>query len=516
MASVPSVVISALMRKTVTLTPLIDADQQRRPACASRNATSTEAAGERQLIGPPGRRRSERHDHRRERGDRADREVELAADQQQRRGTGDDADARRVLEDVDEVRRWFRRSNGDVIEKKTNRTTRTTNRAAVSGSGHARTCLARSASSRRPAPQPRRSRSPGVRRRPADAAGQLVVSHAYPPAAASSRPVVISSPRQLGGDASLDHDIRPVGDLDRLLVVGRHDEHRHALRGEIAQRAVDVRAGADIDAARRLDEHQRPRVALQPTRQQHLLLVAARQRAHRLLGVVARADRQAFAPATGRPLPRPGHGSARAGTGSASSRRPRSPRLAGPANAPPALRSAGRKPMPAPMAAGGPSNVATAALDLQACHGRGGGCRSAVSPTSAAPEPSLPNSATTSPGVTADVDVLEGTPRPAPVQRSDWRIADGVGRAAPGAPPRPSGARSSPRSSRGRSVAVHRRQQRGRAVAQHLDPVGDLGHLVEAVGDVDDGDALVAQPSDEARTGPRPRDARGRRSAHRG
>ena len=52
------------------------------------------------------------------------------------------------------------------------------------------------------------------------------------------------------------------------------------LRGEVAQDAVDVGLGADVDAARRLVDDQDARLARQPLGEQHLLLVAARQVAH--------------------------------------------------------------------------------------------------------------------------------------------------------------------------------------------------------------------------------------------
>ena len=110
--------------------------------------------------------------------------------------------------------------------------------------------------------------------------------------------MVIASPVSSATISPLDMTYDPVGDLDGLLVVGRRDEHRDALGGEDAQRAVDVLAGADVDAAGRLDEHEDVALALQPAAQQHLLLVAARQRAHRLARVVARADRQLVVPAS--------------------------------------------------------------------------------------------------------------------------------------------------------------------------------------------------------------------------
>ena len=60
---------------------------------------------------------------------------------------------------------------------------------------------------------------------------------------------------------------------------GRSDETTssgEALRREVAQNAIDVGLGADVDAARRLVDDQNARRARQPFGQHHLLLVAAR------------------------------------------------------------------------------------------------------------------------------------------------------------------------------------------------------------------------------------------------
>ena len=76
------------------------------------------------------------------------------------------------------------------------------------------------------------------------------------------------------------HDDDAVADADDLRQVGRDDEDRDAAVGEIVDDRIDLRLGADIDAARRLVEDQRPSAAVcKQARQQHLLLVAAGQRA---------------------------------------------------------------------------------------------------------------------------------------------------------------------------------------------------------------------------------------------
>ena len=56
-------------------------------------------------------------------------------------------------------------------------------------------------------------------------------------------------------------------------------------RGEVQQQRVEVALGADVDAARRVVEQQHLRVGRQPARHDDLLLVAARQRGDRVLGI---------------------------------------------------------------------------------------------------------------------------------------------------------------------------------------------------------------------------------------
>ncbi len=62
-------------------------------------------------------------------------------------------------------------------------------------------------------------------------------------------------------------------------------QDRQALVGEVADDLVDAGAGADIDAHRRAIEDQKLRFGGQPFGQHHPLLVAARKRRDRILGL---------------------------------------------------------------------------------------------------------------------------------------------------------------------------------------------------------------------------------------
>ena len=57
------------------------------------------------------------------------------------------------------------------------------------------------------------------------------------------------------------------------------DQHAAAARGEVADQRMDLRLGGDVDALRRLVEQQHADLARQPFGQDHLLLIAAGQRA---------------------------------------------------------------------------------------------------------------------------------------------------------------------------------------------------------------------------------------------
>ena len=99
--------------------------------------------------------------------------------------------------------------------------------------------------------------------------------------------VFLGRPRrgQLARDGALAHDEHAVGQPEDLGQVGRHDDHAEPLRGEVADDLVDLGLGADVDALGRLVEHQHLGLGRQPAGEQDLLLVAARQRRHRLLPV---------------------------------------------------------------------------------------------------------------------------------------------------------------------------------------------------------------------------------------
>ncbi len=80
------------------------------------------------------------------------------------------------------------------------------------------------------------------------------------------------------GDPAAAQHQDPVRQLEDLRQVRRHDQHRRARLGMGDQRRVDVALGADVDALGRLLDHEQRRLAPQPFAEQHLLLVAARER----------------------------------------------------------------------------------------------------------------------------------------------------------------------------------------------------------------------------------------------
>ena len=76
----------------------------------------------------------------------------------------------------------------------------------------------------------------------------------------------------MGAVAQHDHPVR-IG--DDLVELGGDHEQRKTVIAQFADQADDLGMGADIDAARRLVEHQQSRRGREPARQQHFLLVAA-------------------------------------------------------------------------------------------------------------------------------------------------------------------------------------------------------------------------------------------------
>ena len=88
---------------------------------------------------------------------------------------------------------------------------------------------------------------------------------------------------QLIGDAAFKDDDDPVGQLfDFVFFVG-YDDHTQALARQLAQEAVKLLLGADIDAACRAQGDNHFGVAAQGAGKHHLLLIAAAQVRDRLL-----------------------------------------------------------------------------------------------------------------------------------------------------------------------------------------------------------------------------------------
>lgn len=86
--------------------------------------------------------------------------------------------------------------------------------------------------------------------------------------------------RQFGGDQPVAEDEHAgAHGRDFLEVGGDHHQRGAGLRA-LAQHAIDLPLGADIDAGRGLLEHHERLVQVEPARQHHLLLVAARELLH--------------------------------------------------------------------------------------------------------------------------------------------------------------------------------------------------------------------------------------------
>jgi hypothetical protein len=99
-----------------------------------------------------------------------------------------------------------------------------------------------------------------------------------------------------------------VADERNLGQLAREEEHRGAVRGELAQERVDLALGADVDAAGRVEAEQGLEPVREPAGDRHLLLVAAREPADLPLrpGVDReRLDCRAHAAALGADVDRP-------------------------------------------------------------------------------------------------------------------------------------------------------------------------------------------------------------------
>ena len=119
----------------------------------------------------------------------------------------------------------------------------------------------------------------------------------------------------LGDDRAVGDHQHAVGQAEHLGdLAGDHDDGDAAV-GQVAHQRVDLRAGADVDAAGGLVEQQHAAVAQQPAGQDDLLLVAAGQGADLAVDVGrAHVQRRGSAPGP-RPARRPGRGSRRGRSG---------------------------------------------------------------------------------------------------------------------------------------------------------------------------------------------------------
>ncbi len=96
-----------------------------------------------------------------------------------------------------------------------------------------------------------------------------------------SASLLISSPDQLAGDATFDHHEHPVTKAGQLLYFRRDDDHAGALGGKAAHNGVNIAACAHVHAARWLVQDDHLDRLGQPLPDDDLLLVAAREVAHR-------------------------------------------------------------------------------------------------------------------------------------------------------------------------------------------------------------------------------------------
>jgi hypothetical protein len=78
----------------------------------------------------------------------------------------------------------------------------------------------------------------------------------------------------------LAHHEDAVAKPDQLRQFGRDDDDADTLLGQVAQDAVDLGLGADVDAPRRLVEEDHLRIDREQLGERHLLLIAARQARH--------------------------------------------------------------------------------------------------------------------------------------------------------------------------------------------------------------------------------------------
>jgi len=81
--------------------------------------------------------------------------------------------------------------------------------------------------------------------------------------------------RHLSDDFAPEHNDHTVANQANLRQFGREQEHGRAGIGQLSQEPIDLMLGADIDAASRIEAKQGLKARGDPSRNDHLLLIAA-------------------------------------------------------------------------------------------------------------------------------------------------------------------------------------------------------------------------------------------------
>ena len=126
-------------------------------------------------------------------------------------------------------------------------------------------------------PGRRAGRGPCSRRRARRTRRAATRRHGRLPAIACMIDPSSTSPSNSATLTAIAQDGDPMARAQHLLELRRDEDARLALLGQVEDEALDLRLGADVDAARRLVEDQHLRVRRQPASQDDLLLVAAAQ-----------------------------------------------------------------------------------------------------------------------------------------------------------------------------------------------------------------------------------------------
>src|SRR5262249_13851102 len=108
-------------------------------------------------------------------------------------------------------------------------------------------------------------------------------------------------PRELCDDVALAHDEDAITHAEHFRQLARYHQYGEPLRRQLPHQAMDLRLGADIDAARWLVQDEELRLVGEPLAQHDLLLVAAGKLAGDLFERTG-LDREALDAVTGEPV----------------------------------------------------------------------------------------------------------------------------------------------------------------------------------------------------------------------